>query len=41
MKFERRDAPHWTPSTSVASQLHHVLGALAPAAVAHVWYFGP
>ena len=41
MKFERRDAPHWTPSTSVASQMLQVLGALAPAAVAHVWYFGP
>ena len=41
MKFERRDAPHWTPKASVASQMLQVLAALVPAAAAHVWYFGP
>src|SRR5210317_1008858 len=41
MKFERRDAPHWTPTASVASQMLQVLAALVPAAAAHVWYFGP
>lgn len=41
MRFERRDAPHWTPTASVASQMLQVLAALVPAAAAHVWYFGP
>ena len=41
MKFQRRDAPHWAPGTSVASQMLQVLAALVPAAAAHVWYFGP
>ena len=41
MKFERRDAPHWAPTASVASQMLQVLAALVPAAAAHVWYFGP
>lgn len=41
MKFERRDAPHWSPSTSVSWQMLQVLAALVPAAAAHVWYFGP
>ena len=41
MKFERRDAPYWGPQTDVASQMLQVLLALVPAAVAHVWFFGP
>ena len=41
MKFEPRDAPHWSPSTSVSWQMLQVLAALVPAAAAHVWYFGP
>lgn len=41
MKFERRDGPYWTPQTSVASMMLQVLAALVPAALAHVWYFGP
>ncbi|MCG8369410.1 MAG: RnfABCDGE type electron transport complex subunit D, partial [Proteobacteria bacterium] len=41
MKFERREAPYWSARTNVASQMLQVLAALAPAAVAHVWYFGP
>ena len=41
MKFERREAPYWTPQTNVASMMLQVLAALVPAALAHVWYFGP
>lgn len=41
MKFERREAPYWSARTNVASMMLQVLAALAPAAVAHVWYFGP
>ena len=41
MEFVRRDAPYVTPATSVQSVMLHVLLALAPAALAYVWYFGP
>ncbi|MBT8104239.1 MAG: RnfABCDGE type electron transport complex subunit D [Woeseiaceae bacterium] len=41
MRFERRDAPHWAPRVDVASMMLQVLGALVPAAIVHVWYFGP
>lgn len=41
MRFELRDAPHWSPRTNVASMMLQVLAALVPAALAHVWYFGP
>ena len=41
MRFERHDAPHWSPRTNVASMMLQVLAALVPAALAHVWYFGP
>ena len=41
MKFERREAPYWTPEANVASLMLQVLAALVPAALAHVWYFGP
>ena len=41
MRFERREAPHWSPQTNVASMMLQVLAALTPAALAHVWYFGP
>lgn len=40
MEFTRRDAPYVTPATSVQSVMLHVLLALAPAALAYVWYFG-
>lgn len=40
MEFVRRDAPYVTPSTSVQAVMLHVLLALAPAALAYVWYFG-
>lgn len=41
MKFERIEAPYWSPETNVASLMLQVLAALVPAAIAHVWYFGP
>ena len=41
MKFERREAPYLAPGTNVASMMLQVLAALVPAALAHVWYFGP
>lgn len=41
MRFEQRQAPHWGPQANVASQMLQVLAALVPAAVAHVWFFGP
>jgi len=39
--FERREAPYLAPTANVASMMQQVLIALAPAAFAHVWYFGP
>lgn len=41
MEFERREAPYWSPPGNVASLMLQVLAALLPAAVAHVWFFGP
>jgi len=41
VKFERSEAPYWSPQTNVASLMLQVLAALVPAAIAHVWYFGP
>ena len=41
MKFERREAPYWSPQANVASLMLQVLAALVPAAIAHVWFFGP
>lgn len=41
MEFQRRDAPFLAPQVSVASLMLQVLAALVPAAVAHVWFFGP
>ncbi|MDH5619107.1 MAG: RnfABCDGE type electron transport complex subunit D [Gammaproteobacteria bacterium] len=41
MKFETREAPYWAPQASVASMMLQVLAALVPAAIAHVWFFGP
>lgn len=40
MEFERRDAPHVTPSGSVPGIMREVLLALVPASLAYVWYFG-
>jgi H+/Na+-translocating ferredoxin:NAD+ oxidoreductase subunit D len=41
MEFSRREAPYLAPRADVASMMLHVLVALVPAALAHVWYFGP
>lgn len=41
MKFRVSPAPHALPVTSVPIVMRRVLYALAPAAAAHVWYFGP
>ena len=41
MKFERRETPYWSARTNVASMMLQVLAALVPAALAHVWFFGP
>ena len=41
MRFERLELPYWSPQTSVASLMLQVLAALIPAAIAHVWFFGP
>jgi electron transport complex protein RnfD len=41
MKFERHEAPYLAAGSDVASMMLQVLAALVPAALAHVWYFGP
>jgi len=41
MKFERRETPYWSARTNIASLMLQVLAALVPAALAHVWFFGP
>ncbi len=41
MEFRPREAPYIAPTASVSAMMLHVLGALVPAAIAHVWYFGP
>ncbi len=41
MDFARREAPYMAPKADVASMMLQVLLALIPAALAHVWYFGP
>ncbi len=41
MQFQRREAPYIAPVVSVSSLMLQVLAALVPAAMAHVWFFGP
>ena len=41
MEFPRRQAPYVAPEARVSTMMWHVLAALCPAAVAHVWFFGP
>lgn len=41
MRFSPATPPHLRPATSVPRLMGEVLLALAPAAVAYVWYFGP
>ncbi len=41
MEFNRREAPYLAPKANVGSLMRQVLYALVPAALAHVWFFGP
>ena len=41
MEFNRHDAPYVNPKVGVAAMMLHVILALVPAALAHVWFFGP
>ena len=41
MEFARRQSPYWSARVAVPALMLQVLAALAPAAVAHVWFFGP
>jgi electron transport complex protein RnfD len=41
VKFVRHEAPYLAPIANVASMMQQVLFALMPAALVHVWYFGP
>jgi electron transport complex protein RnfD len=41
MDFARTQAPYLTPQVNVANIMLQVLLALAPALLAHMWYFGP
>ena len=41
MEFARRESPYWSARVAVPSLMLQVLVALVPAAIAHVWFFGP
>jgi electron transport complex protein RnfD len=41
MEFVRREAPYARPTAGVPAMMLQVLAALLPAALAHIWYFGP
>ena len=41
MEFKHTEAPYLAPKAQVASMMQQVLLALVPAALAHVWFFGP
>ena len=41
MEFARREAPYLAPAANVSGVMQQVLLALVPAALAHVWFFGP
>ena len=41
MEFVRRDAPFMAPRVEVASIMRQVVYALIPAALVHIWFFGP
>jgi electron transport complex protein RnfD len=41
VEFVRKEAPFLAPSANVAKMMLQVLLALLPAALAHMWYFGP
>ena len=41
MEFARRQTPYWSARTAVPTIMLQVLAALVPAAIAHIWFFGP
>jgi electron transport complex protein RnfD len=41
VEFKRREAPYLIPQVGVSSMMLQVLAALVPAAIVHVWFFGP
>lgn len=41
MEFARRQSPYWSARVATPSLMLQVLAALVPAAIAHVWFFGP
>jgi electron transport complex protein RnfD len=41
VEFARRESPYWSARVAVPALMLQVLAALAPAAIAHVWFFGP
>jgi Na+-translocating ferredoxin:NAD+ oxidoreductase subunit D len=41
MKFSTASAPHWRPAADVPAMMRQVLYALAPAAIAYTFFFGP
>ncbi len=41
MEFARRESPYWSARVAVPGLMLQVLAALVPAALAHVWFFGP
>jgi electron transport complex protein RnfD len=41
VEFVRKEAPYLAPNANVAKMMLQVLLALVPAALAHMWYFGP
>lgn len=41
MEFTRRESPYWSARVAVPALMLQVLAALVPAALAHVWFFGP
>lgn len=41
MEFKRRQSPYWSARVATPSLMLQVLAALVPAAIAHVWFFGP
>ncbi|MGB5576698.1 MAG: RnfABCDGE type electron transport complex subunit D, partial [Woeseiaceae bacterium] len=41
MEFARRPSPYWSARVAVPALMLQVLAALVPAAIAHVWFFGP
>jgi len=41
VEFARRESPYWSARVAVPALMLQVLAALVPAAIAHVWFFGP